>query len=97
MLSTLYHFYDPLSLSLSLSGTPHNSLTLEEILSNACREADIYRRCGVHGVIVENMHDRPYLRNGVGSEVTSCMTRIASEVRKVVSGMLLGVQILSCK
>ncbi len=72
-------------------------MTMEEILSRACSEAEIYKKCGVHGVMVENMHDLPYLRGGVGSEVTACMTRIASEVRKVVSGMLLGVQILSCE
>ena len=72
---------------------------MDEIVSRACKEAEVYRRCGVHGVIVENMHDLPYLRgrDGVGSEVTASMTRVASEVKKVVPGMLLGVQILSCK
>ena len=68
---------------------------MDEILSRACSEAEVYKKCGVHGVIIENMHDVPYLRGVVGSEVTACMTRIASEVRKVASEMLLGVQILS--
>lgn len=51
----------------------------------------------MHGVIVENMHDVPYLQNGVGSEVTACMARVASEVRQVVKDMILGIQILSCE
>lgn len=71
-------------------------MNIEEISSIACREADIYRRCGLHGVIVENMHDVPYLRGGVGSEVTAAMTRVASDVRRVATEMILGVQILSC-
>lgn len=57
----------------------------------------MYRRCGVHGVIVENMHDVPYLQNRAGSEVTACMTKVASEVRRVTEDMILGIQILSCE
>lgn len=45
---------------------------------------------------MENMHDVPYLRGGVGSEVTAAMTRVASDVRRVATEMILGVQILSC-
>jgi predicted TIM-barrel enzyme len=70
---------------------------VDEIVSKACREAEIYKGCGVHGVMVENMHDVPYLQNRAGSEVTACMTRVAGEVRKVAKNMILGVQILSCE
>ena len=45
--------------------------------------------------MIENMHDVPYLRGGAGPEVTACMTRVATEVRKVAMGMPLGVQILA--
>lgn len=71
---------------------------MSEIVARACKEAELYRRCGVHGVIVENMHDVPYLRSDkVGPEVTGCMARVASEVRRVTKDMILGVQILSSK
>lgn len=80
---------------LLILGAPRNCLSIGEIVSKAVKEAEIYRRCGLHGVIVENMHDVPYLHGGVGSEVTACMTRVASEVRTVVKHMILGVQILS--
>ena len=44
---------------------------------------------------MENMHDTPYLNGGVGAEVTACMTRVMSEVRRLVPGLALGVQVLS--
>ena len=64
----------------------------------AVSEAEIYRECGVDGVIVENMHDVPYVRGGVGPEVTACMTRVCSEVRLAIGGNIpLGIQILCGK
>ena len=70
---------------------------MEWLVSKARSEAEVYRRCGLHGVIVENMHDVPYLQNRAGSEVTACMTRVASEVRQVTEDMIFGIQILSCE
>ena len=66
-------------------------------MSRACGEAALYRDCGVHGLIIENMHDAPYLNGGLGPEVTACMTRVTAEVRRQVPGLALGVQILSGK
>lgn len=68
---------------------------MDDIISRACREAEVYSECGVHGIIVENMHDRPYLNGGVGAEVTAWMTRVTSEVRRLVPQLALGVQVLS--
>lgn len=72
-------------------------MAVDDIISKACLEAEVYHECGVHGIIVENMHDRPYLNGGVGAEVTACMTRVTSEVRRLVPGLALGVQVLSGK
>ena len=58
-------------------------------------EAQLYRECGVDGVMVENMHDIPYLRGAVGPEVTACMARVCSEVRQAIGGIPLGVQVLA--
>ena len=44
---------------------------------------------------MENMHDTPYLNGGLGAEVTACMTRVTSEVRRLVPRLALGVQVLS--
>ena len=61
------------------------------------REARVYRECGLDGVMLENMHDVPYVRGGaVGPEVTACMTRVCADVRQAIGGdMPLGVQILA--
>lgn len=56
----------------------------------------MYQECRVDGVMVENMHDTPYVREGGGPEVTACMTRVCAEVRQALDGNIpLGVQILS--
>lgn len=78
-----------------LLGTPRCHLAVGDIVSRACREAEVYRDCGVHGIIVENMHDAPFLNGGLGPEVTACMTCVTSEVRRLAPGIALGVQILS--
>ena len=41
------------------------------------------------------MNDVPYLNGSVGSEIVSTMTRICTEVKKVIGTMSLGVQVLS--
>lgn len=77
------------------TGTPKAHYSMEEIVSKACQEAQIYKKCGLQGVIVENMHDVPYLNGGLGPEIVACMTRVATEVRRITMGMVLGIQILS--
>ena len=44
--------------------------------------------------MIENMHDTPYLRGGVGPEIVSAMTLIASAVKEA-SGLPCGIQILA--
>ena len=57
----------------ALPGAPANTLPVSEIIAQAIREAAIYRDCGVDGVIIENMHDTPYLRGSVGPEIVAAM------------------------
>ena len=47
------------------------------------------------GILVENMHDLPYLRAPLGPETAACMTRVCCEVARVTEGIPLGVQVLS--
>ena len=70
---------------------------MDEIIEASCQEAEVYRDCGVDGVMVENMHDGPYLRGSVGPEITACMTRVCTEVCSVIKDIPVGVQILSGK
>lgn len=78
----------------ALPGTPRSSQTVSELITSARNEARLYRDSGVDGIIVENMHDVPYLRGEVGPEIVAAMTVIATEV-KAECGLPLGVQILA--
>ena len=78
----------------ALPGTPAHRSNLKAIESKAVAEAKIYRDCGVHGIMIENMHDTPYLRGKVGPEIVAAMAIIACEV-KVASGLPCGIQILA--
>ena len=80
----------------ALPGTPASRLTLREIEEQAVREAEIFRAAGVHGLMLENMHDTPYLRGSVGPEIVAAMAIIARAV-KDVSRLPCGIQILAAR
>ena len=78
----------------ALPGTPASKLPLEDIEKLAVREAALLRDAGVHGLMIENMHDTPYLRGRVGPEIVAAMAIIACAV-KVTAKLPCGVQILA--
>ncbi|MCA9619064.1 MAG: BtpA/SgcQ family protein [Myxococcales bacterium] len=78
----------------ALPGTPRQTLPLAEVVERAAREAEAFAAAGFDGVMIENMHDRPYLRREVGPEIAAAMTRVGLEV-KSRAGLPLGVQILA--
>jgi len=67
---------------------------VRELIEEAREEAKIYRECGVDGIIIENMHDVPYLKGEVGPEIVAAMTAIGTEV-KSECGLPVGLQILA--
>jgi membrane complex biogenesis BtpA family protein len=67
---------------------------MSELVTSARHEAKLYRESGVDGVIIENMHDVPYMRGEVGPEIVAGMTAIASQVRSEME-LPLGIQILA--
>src|SRR5215208_3873324 len=79
----------------ALPGTPAGGATLRELEERAAAECAVYRDAGVHGVMLENMHDVPYLRGGVGPEITAAMTVLALAVKGASGGLPCGVQILA--
>ncbi len=78
----------------ALPGTPKNCLTIPEIIKAAISDAQKLEQGGVDAIMIENMHDRPYLNRKVGPEVVAAMTAIATKLRQVVS-LPLGIQILA--
>lgn len=80
----------------ALPGTPFQGMKLDEVVARAVAEARVLARVGFDGIIVENMHDRPYVVAPHGPEITAAMTRIALAVREAAPKLLLGIQVLSC-
>jgi hypothetical protein len=78
----------------ALPGTPSSAHAIDVIAARAVAEARVYRDAGFTALLVENMHDRPYLKRTVGPEIVAGMTRVATEVRAAVS-LPLGVQVLA--
>jgi len=78
----------------ALPGTPAGTLGLSEIEKQALREAKILRDAGVHGLMLENMHDTPYLRGAVGPEIVAPMAILARAVKEATK-LPCGIQILA--
>lgn len=78
----------------ALPGTPAQVLSLAAIERQALREANIFRAAGVQGLMLENMHDTPYLRGKVGPEIVAAMAIISRAVKQE-SQLPCGVQILA--
>jgi membrane complex biogenesis BtpA family protein len=78
----------------ALPGTPASTHSISELVAQAREEASVYRSGGVDGIIIENMHDVPYLRGTVGPEIVAAMTIIGGTV-KSETALLVGIQILA--
>src|SRR3954471_18068 len=69
-------------------------MSVGELTESAVREAVVYRDGGVDALMVENMHDVPYLRGSVGPEIVAALAVVARAV-KAESNLPVGVQILA--
>ena len=78
----------------ALPGTPESVLKTDEIISLALQEALILENAGVDVVMIENMHDRPYLNRSVGPEIVASMTAVAVALRRKLH-IPVGIQILA--
>jgi membrane complex biogenesis BtpA family protein len=77
-----------------LPGSPRAGRTPAEIARLAVDEARTLASAGFDAILLENMHDAPYLARSVGPEVVAAFTRAACEVRAAVS-VPLGIQVLA--
>jgi membrane complex biogenesis BtpA family protein len=78
----------------ALPGTPHERDPLAALVRRAVDEAVLLHGAGVDAVMLENMHDVPYLLREVGPEIVASMTAIAGAVRSAIP-CPLGIQILA--
>lgn len=78
----------------ALPGTPANTQNVSELMAQAVAETRLYRNGSVDGMVIENMHDVPYLRGSVGPEIVAAMTVIGQAV-KAEANLPVGIQILA--
>src|SRR5258708_5038318 len=78
----------------ALPGTPGARQPINQLVESMVAEAQLYREAGFHGLILENMHDRAYLKGAVGREIVAAMAVVGREVRRLVD-LPLGVQVLA--
>lgn len=78
----------------ALPGTPKNTEPIKSIIANAVYNAKVLASEGVDMIMIENMHDRPYLNRLAGPEIVASLTAVAVELRKIIS-IPMGIQILA--
>lgn len=79
----------------ALPGTPASRLDVSAIADAAAAEAEIYAQAGFHGLILENTHDRPYVKAAaIGPEIVAAMSIIGSAIRRAAP-LPLGIQVLA--
>lgn len=78
----------------ALPGTPKHKFETSLIIDKALEEAKVYKSAGIDSIMIENMHDIPYLKGGVGHEVSSLMALIAYLIKQETN-LPIGIQILA--
>lgn len=78
----------------ALPGTARSRDPVDVLAARAVTEARVYVEAGFTALLLENMHDRPYLKGAVGPEIVAAMAAITLEVRRAVR-VPLGVQLLA--
>lgn len=78
----------------ALPGTPRNCLPMPQVVEQAVQEAQLLAEAGFDAIIIENMHDVPYLQREVGPEIISAMTIVACAIRRSLD-IPMGVQVLA--
>ncbi|MBS0189225.1 MAG: BtpA/SgcQ family protein [Planctomycetes bacterium] len=79
----------------ALPGSPFSRRSLDQIEAVARQEARVLVDSGFDAIIVENMHDRPYVNGPHSPATVAAMTRLCGAVKDVIGDKPMGVQVLS--
>ncbi|MGE3106849.1 MAG: BtpA/SgcQ family protein [Phycisphaerales bacterium] len=79
----------------ALPGSPSGRDSVSAVVAAAAREARILRDAGFGALMIENMHDVPYVHAEHSPEIVACMTRVGLAVRDAAPELPFGVQVLS--
>ncbi len=64
------------------------------VIAQSLADAHAYKESGIDALIIENMHDVPYLRGSVPPETVAAMTAVGEAIKGKIN-LPLGVQILA--
>lgn len=78
----------------ALPGTPNHDLPVSEIIHLAVDEAVMLKNAGMDAIMIENMHDVPYMKGTAAPEIISAMTAVALAIKEKVQ-LPMGIQILA--
>ncbi len=78
----------------ALPGTPRHRESIAELIDRAVAEGELLAKSGFGAIMLENMHDLPYLNREVGAEIIAGMTVISHAVRSAIN-LPMGIQVLS--
>lgn len=78
----------------ALPGAAGYKGNMAEIIERALSDATTYQKAGVDALVIENMHDVPYLKGYVEAETIAAMAVVASAIKRECH-MPIGVQILA--
>lgn len=78
----------------ALPGAPLHKLSTKDIIAKCVEEARVLYDVGFDGLMLENMHDVPYMKSKASAEIVAMMTAVAIAVKKEVS-IPVGIQILA--
>lgn len=79
----------------ALPGTPNYGGNWNAVLQQVALEAELLRAAGVDALMLENMHDTPYLNRSVGPEIVSAMTAAARTAKATAPELPCGIQVLA--
>jgi hypothetical protein len=78
---------------LALPGAPRFAGGMRAVYDAALAEADIFRRQGVDGLIVENFRDKPFYPGRVPAETVAALAAVTREIVKAAA-LPVGVNVL---
>ncbi|HEY9713712.1 MAG TPA: BtpA/SgcQ family protein, partial [Chroococcales cyanobacterium] len=78
----------------ALPGAAGYNGDMNGIVEKAVAESEIYKAGGMEAIIIENMHDAPYLKGHVEPESTAAMAVLGKAVKEATR-LPVGMQILA--
>lgn len=76
-----------------LPGSTSNSLSLDEIIKLAQNDIDVLTEGGVHGVIIENFGDAPFVKDNLSKRSLVSFTNVVSNLN-IESHLSTGINVL---